>query len=170
MLELVRGELDMRDFEAFFRAATGHEPYGYQARIARDGLPDVVTDPTLARGRAVWRFDGMTWEWVKITASGQCPARSGELLLVNAAGGGYDLRAGFDPSAQATVADCPVLLTTMEREAISAGVEDDSAADPASDEPRQWMSLDQHSREVRDHTEALLTVLAPWRHRRRRTP
>ena len=36
----------MQDFEAFFRKATGHGPHGYQARIARDGLPDVVQAPT----------------------------------------------------------------------------------------------------------------------------
>ncbi|HEX6449971.1 MAG TPA: CRISPR-associated helicase Cas3', partial [Trebonia sp.] len=34
-------------FEEMFRTATGgHEPHGYQARIARDGLPDVVSAPT----------------------------------------------------------------------------------------------------------------------------
>lgn len=36
----------MRDFESFFERATGHRPYGYQARIARDGLPDLVQVPT----------------------------------------------------------------------------------------------------------------------------
>ena len=34
------------DFESFFQAATGCRPYGYQARIARDGLPDALTAPT----------------------------------------------------------------------------------------------------------------------------
>lgn len=36
----------MRDFESFFYLATGCRPYGYQGRIARDGLPDAVTTPT----------------------------------------------------------------------------------------------------------------------------
>ena len=36
----------MQDFESFFRAATEHSPHGYQARIARDGLPNVVKAPT----------------------------------------------------------------------------------------------------------------------------
>jgi CRISPR-associated endonuclease/helicase Cas3 len=36
----------MQDFEAFFQMATGHGPHGYQARIARDGLPDLVAAPT----------------------------------------------------------------------------------------------------------------------------
>jgi CRISPR-associated endonuclease/helicase Cas3 len=35
----------MRDFESFYEQATGHRPYGYQARVARDGLPDVVRAP-----------------------------------------------------------------------------------------------------------------------------
>jgi len=33
-------------FDEFFRRATGCGPYGYQTRIARDGLPDVVEAPT----------------------------------------------------------------------------------------------------------------------------
>ena len=36
----------MADFEEFFAAATGYRPHGYQARIARDGLPSVVEAPT----------------------------------------------------------------------------------------------------------------------------
>src|SRR5580693_5854085 len=36
----------MQDFESFFRVATEHSPHGYQARIARDGLPNVVKAPT----------------------------------------------------------------------------------------------------------------------------
>ena len=36
----------MRAFDEFFRTATGHVPHGYQARIARDGLPAVVKAPT----------------------------------------------------------------------------------------------------------------------------
>ncbi len=38
----------MDDFEEFFRqaGAAGAEPYGYQARIAQDGIPSVVAAPT----------------------------------------------------------------------------------------------------------------------------
>jgi CRISPR-associated endonuclease/helicase Cas3 len=36
----------MQTFEDFFQEATGFRPHGYQARIARDGLPDVVEAPT----------------------------------------------------------------------------------------------------------------------------
>jgi CRISPR-associated endonuclease/helicase Cas3 len=36
----------MQAFNELFCAATGKTPHGYQARIARDGLPDVVQAPT----------------------------------------------------------------------------------------------------------------------------
>jgi len=36
----------MQAFDEFFRMAAGHTPHGYQARIARGGLPDVVQAPT----------------------------------------------------------------------------------------------------------------------------
>jgi CRISPR-associated endonuclease/helicase Cas3 len=36
----------MQDFETFFQTATGHGPHGYQARVARDGLSDLVATPT----------------------------------------------------------------------------------------------------------------------------
>jgi CRISPR-associated endonuclease/helicase Cas3 len=36
----------MGSFEEFFRRASGHSPYGYQLRLARNGLPPVVQAPT----------------------------------------------------------------------------------------------------------------------------
>ena len=36
----------MQSFDEFFLMATRHTPHGYQARIARDGLPAVVQAPT----------------------------------------------------------------------------------------------------------------------------
>ena len=36
----------MESFDVFFAGATGSPPYGYQARLARDGLPAVVQAPT----------------------------------------------------------------------------------------------------------------------------
>ena len=36
----------MKAFDTLFRTATGHQPYSYQARVARDGLPAVVQAPT----------------------------------------------------------------------------------------------------------------------------
>jgi CRISPR-associated endonuclease/helicase Cas3 len=109
----------------------------------------------LAQDRAVWRFDRAAEAWMEITAPGQPPARSGELLLINAADGGYDPRVGLDPSARGPVADCPALWTTAELEEIAAG------ADSAGAGQRHWMTLDQHSQEVRDHADALVTAIVP---------
>src|SRR5579875_621612 len=36
----------MESFDEFFRGATGAPPYGYQSRLAREGLPPVVEAPT----------------------------------------------------------------------------------------------------------------------------
>ena len=36
----------MQTFDELFRLATGYTPHGYQRRIARDGLPDIVEAPT----------------------------------------------------------------------------------------------------------------------------
>jgi CRISPR-associated endonuclease/helicase Cas3 len=52
----------MRDFESFFERATGHRPYGYQARIARDGLPDRVQAPTGAGKTGVI----LAWLWRRL--------------------------------------------------------------------------------------------------------
>ena len=39
----------MQDFQSFYELATGRRPYGYQARIARDGLTSCWRQP--GRGR-----------------------------------------------------------------------------------------------------------------------
>jgi CRISPR-associated endonuclease/helicase Cas3 len=52
----------MMDFETFFRVATGCQPYGYQARIARDGLPDVIRVPAGAGKTGVI----LAWLWRRL--------------------------------------------------------------------------------------------------------
>ena len=52
----------MKTFDALFREATGYRPYGYQARIARDGLPDVVEAPTGAGKAGVI----LAWLWRRL--------------------------------------------------------------------------------------------------------
>ena len=52
----------MKTFDALFREATGYRPYGYQARIARDGLPDVVQAPTGAGKTGVI----LAWLWRRL--------------------------------------------------------------------------------------------------------
>ena len=121
----------------------------------RVSLGDVAR---LAKDRAVWRLDQVAGRWVKITAAGQPRARPGEVLLVNAADGGYDPETGLDLSARGPVADSPLLSTAAE---LAAGAEDSYGSDSASVEQPGWLSLDQHSQDVRDHAQALLDVLKP---------
>ena len=54
----------MTEFETFFQVATGHRPHGYQARIARDGLPDVVEAPTGTGKTGVI----LAWLWRRLRA------------------------------------------------------------------------------------------------------
>src|SRR5512142_2932706 len=65
----------MRDFESFFYIATGCRPYGYQARIARDGLPDAVTTPP-GTGRS-----GVVLAWLWRLCYGPGPAVTPRRLI-----------------------------------------------------------------------------------------
>jgi CRISPR-associated endonuclease/helicase Cas3 len=126
-------------------------PGEYRCRVS---LGDVSK---LAKDRPVWRLDQVAGRWVKITP-GQPRARPGEVLLVNAADGGYDPQTGLDLSARGPVPDSPVLLTAAE---LAAGAEDSYGSDSASVQQRRWLSLDQHSEDVRAQVQALLEVLKP---------
>jgi CRISPR-associated endonuclease/helicase Cas3 len=129
----------------------------------------------LAKDRKVWRFDQVLGAWTAVTQQAQSRPRPGEVLLVNAADGGYDPDTGFDLSARGPVPDSPELLTPAElteRAAaqvaaraelaeVMAGAEDAYAADTASVATRRWQSLDEHTSEVRDQAAALLAAMAP---------
>lgn len=52
----------MESFDEFFRKATGHAPYRYQSRLARDGLPAVVEVPTGAGKTAIV----LAWLWRRL--------------------------------------------------------------------------------------------------------
>jgi CRISPR-associated endonuclease/helicase Cas3 len=147
----------------------------YRCRVA---LRDTTK---LAKDRAVWRFDQVAGVWARVTQHPQSRPRPGEVLLVNAADGGYDPETGLDLSARGPVPDSPNLLTPEElaerlaQEAaeaeraagqaelaeVIAGAEDGYAADTASVATRRWQSLDEHSQQVRDQAAALLAALAP---------
>jgi len=114
-------------------------PVEYRCRVSPSDVARLATN-----ARAVWRFDHVAGVWTEIGAAGQPPARPGEVLLVNAADGGYDPETGLDPLAQGPVPASPEL-----------------GDDSAIVEQRQWLSLDQHSAEVRDQAAALVHVLAP---------
>ena len=138
----------------------------------------------LAKDRAVWRFDQGAGAWTRVTQQPQSRPRPGEVLLINAADGGYDPETGMNLSARGPVPDSPELLTpeeSAERAAqsataageaapaagpgelaeVAAGTEDAYAADTASVATHRWQSLDEHSCEVRDQVAAMLAALAP---------
>jgi CRISPR-associated endonuclease/helicase Cas3 len=106
-----------------------------------------------ARDRAVWRFDPVLDSWARVNPDdGRSRPGPSELLVVSAAAGGYDPVTGFDPGARREVPGCPSIDIMPEPS--------DEAAD-ASAPRRDWISLDQHSRETRDQAEALLGALKP---------
>ena len=70
-----------------------------------------------ARDRAVWRFDRSADGWTRVTEQPRSGPRPGEVLLVSADDGGYDVETGFDPSAPGPVPDSPELLTPEEWQA-----------------------------------------------------
>jgi CRISPR-associated endonuclease/helicase Cas3 len=112
-----------------------------------------------AKDRAVWRLDPVLGRWTKVNPQlSRSRARPGEVLVVNAADGGYDPLTGFDPSARQPVSDCPPLDARAEP---AEGTEDRYAADSASVRQRDWISLDRHSEQTRDQAKALLDVLEP---------
>ena len=63
----------VKTFEELFREATGHPPYGYQARIARDGLPDVVQAPTGSGKTGVI----LAWLWRRLYGPDPAGPRAG---------------------------------------------------------------------------------------------
>jgi len=99
----------------------------------------------LAESRPVWRFDHAAGEWRRATEARDWRPRPYELLLVDAADGGYDQETGFDPSSRHPVQGSPELAVAV----------------PETGPPRNWQSLDEHSQQVRDQAASLLAVLAP---------
>jgi CRISPR-associated endonuclease/helicase Cas3 len=65
----------VRTFAELFRRATGSEPYGFQARIARDGLPELIAAPTGAGQTGVI----LAWLWRRLY--GPDPGRPARRLI-----------------------------------------------------------------------------------------
>ena len=128
-------------------------PAGYRCRVPAHHVN------AFAKDAAVWRLDPLLGRWARV--SPQLPrsrARPGEVLIASAAGGGYDPVTGFDPGVRQPVPGCPSLDTKAEP---AEGAEDRYAADAASVQQQAWVSLDQHSRDVRCQAEALFRALCP---------
>ncbi len=116
----------------------------------------------LAKSKKVWRYEQTAGQWSQV--SDRAPARPGEVLVMAAKDGGYDLRTGFDPRISAPVAGCPRLgvLPDPARGADPAsGAEDAYRQDDASVAQRQWVTLQRHSDDVRDAARHLLDAVDP---------
>ena len=116
---------------------------------------------TLAGSKPVWRLDRVAGRWRRAGDDPQWRPRPAELLLIDAADGGYDPETGFDPSSRARVPGTPELLTPDEIAERVAADAAGLAAVTADAAPRSWQSLDEHSERVRDQAAALLAVLGP---------
>ena len=110
----------------------------------------------MKRDVSVWRLDQVLGRWSRVTP--QARARPGEVLLVDAADGGYDPAAGFDPAARKPVPGCPELIAIGD---VAEGAEEPYRADPASTSQDGWVGLDRHSEEVRAQAVGLLSALRP---------
>ena len=110
----------------------------------------------MAREIPVWRLDQVLGRWTRVNARAR--ARPGEVLLVSAADGGYDPVTGFDPAARGPVPGSPSIDLVADP---VTGTEDPYQSDSSSVAQRDWVRLDQHSEDTRDHAAALLSVIAP---------
>ena len=110
----------------------------------------------MAREIPVWRLDQVLGRWTRVNA--QARARPGEILLVSAADGGYNPVTGFDPAARGPVSGSPSIDLAADP---VTGTEDSYQSDSSSVAQRDWVRLDQHSEDTRDHAAALLSVIAP---------
>ncbi|MEV6928449.1 CRISPR-associated helicase Cas3' [Dactylosporangium sp. NPDC051485] len=116
---------------------------------------------TLAKRAAVWRFDQLTGGWTQVTQ--RFPARPGELLLVAARDGGYDPRTGLSVTSSHPVSPAPV-ADPAPQQTRSDGVpavdgKDTFGRDDTSVGQAQWLSLEQHSIDVREQAAALVAAL-----------
>jgi CRISPR-associated endonuclease/helicase Cas3 len=117
---------------------------------------------TLAKRGDIWRFDQRAGRWGRV--SQPQPARPGEVLVMAAKDGGYDVELGLDVSAKGPVLESPALDEVPAPPAgtdPATGAEDGYAQDDASVAQPTWLPLDRHSDEVRDQAEALLAVIRP---------
>jgi CRISPR-associated endonuclease/helicase Cas3 len=110
----------------------------------------------LAKAIPVWRLDQVLHRWARVTP--QARARPGEVLVISADAGGYDAETGFEPSAKGPVPGCPPLQTKAEPR---TGTEDAYGNDSSNVQQKRWLSLDQHSVDVRDRAAELLASIEP---------
>lgn len=114
-----------------------------------------------AKANLLWRLDVTSSRWRPLRADS--PPRSGEVLLADAASGGYDETVGWDPSNRAAVSPAAGDdLTELERSAEPAVAgEEPFWAETATLNQQAWVPLDEHLLDAERHARDLLAALKP---------
>ncbi|MHB8695250.1 MAG: type I-G CRISPR-associated helicase/endonuclease Cas3g, partial [Solirubrobacteraceae bacterium] len=132
-----------RNVSVFFRDLPTGQPADDEAAPDRDEL--VAVPVHQVRDRSAWLFDHVEGVWVR----GQPPIRPGELVLLDAAAGGYDELDGWDPASSAPVRAMP---PTHGRQQEWTGDNQDSVAG-------EWQTLTRHLCEACRFAEELGSLL-----------
>jgi len=123
-------------------------PPDHRCRVPVPAVTDLVR-----AGRPVWRFDPVRGGWQTIDS--QHRARPGEVLVLNAADGGYRTERGFDPTCKERVPTEQNIPAGGDEGTLS---EDDVTADPRSF-VGQWVALDQHLGDTAEEAKRLVADL-----------
>jgi CRISPR-associated endonuclease/helicase Cas3 len=135
---------DERSVSVFFRDLPVERPADDEPGPDRDELVDVPVHQ-LQKNRDAWFFDYVEGVWVR----GRLPIRPGELVLLDAAAGGYDELDGWDPASHA-----PVRATTPANAEPQESIGDDWGS-----VAREWQTLTDHLSEARRFAEELGRLL-----------
>lgn len=128
-----------RTILVFFRDLPTGRPADDEPAPDRDEL--VAVPAHQVRDRSAWVFDHVEGVWVR----GRPPIRAGELVLLDAAAGGYDELDGWDPASKA-----PVRATLP-----AHAPQPESIGDDRESEAREWQTLTRHLGEARRFAEEL---------------
>jgi CRISPR-associated endonuclease/helicase Cas3 len=91
---------DERNVSVFFRDLPEGTPAADEPRPDRDELVSVPIHQIRDRADVAWLFDHVDRHWVRARSR---PIRPGELVLLDAAGGGYDSLDGWSPASKVRV-------------------------------------------------------------------
>lgn len=107
-----------------------------------------------AKTHGLWRLDVTTARWSPVNPA--APLRPGEVVLANAANGGYDPQLGWEPSSSRRV--------DVENEStvdVADGREASYYGDEGTLNHGRWVPLDEHLRDTERHARGLTAFLKP---------
>lgn len=105
------------------------------------------------KGRSAWRYDHLAGVWVK---AGPEAVRPGQVLVLAAAEGGYDLEVGWNPRSKAAVDPLEPDLPSEVAPSVEA-----TGADANTFSPGRWVSLRRHLEDVERAVSVILDELDP---------